>query len=233
MNLELYRSALEQRLSSRLRVLLALFVNLVCGFGFTGMFPFGFIGPAATAYIIAAGILGREFSAGTPQLTFARPVSRAAFVLSRWLACVTLVLAFNVISIALALVVAHAAHTAPPDAARVLVAEVTAFGTCAVVVGFSALTSGMADVVFLGASAHVLGALTAGVDQVHDPDLGHFLSVVLETASRCVLVDPLRSTLLRGSVTLASAALFGAVTVGWLLVAVWAVGRREITYATD
>lgn len=234
MNLELYRAALEQRLSSRLRIALALFVNFVSGFGLNGFLPYGFVAPALTAYVVTAGILGKEFSAGTPQLTFARPVTRSSYVLSRWAACVTVMLAFNVVAIVLGLWISHASHAPGPSAARLLVAEIAGIGTCAVVVGFSALSNGFADVVLIAAWGVAMGVLNAVASQVHDPDLGHGLATAADTLYRWVFPDPLHDvTLLVSGVDVASAATFVAASAFWLLVAVVALGRREVTYATD
>ncbi len=49
-----------------------------------GLAPLQVVGPLA--FILGAGLIGQDVSAGTLQLLLARPVSRAEYVVSRWLA---------------------------------------------------------------------------------------------------------------------------------------------------
>ena len=230
---ELFLAAFEQRLSSRLRLTLAVGVNFVAGFGLGTAFPYGFVGPTLTAYIVSAGVLGKEFSSGTPQLTFARPVTRAQYVLARWLACVAAMLAFNVVAVGIGVVALHAAHSPGVNFEHLAIAELGGIGACAVVLGFSALSNGFADVVFLAATGVLSFLLLAGAEMTHDPDRGFALSAVADIISRWVFPAVNESGFRYDSVTVASLAIFAAAVATWLLVAVVAVRRREVTYATD
>jgi len=230
---ELYLAALEQRLSSRLRIALAVFVNLVAGFALGAQFPFGIVAPLVTAYIVSAGILGKEFSSGTPQLTFARPVTRAAYVLARWLACVTATLGFGLIAVIIALLIPREAFEPHLPVVPLLVTMLTACGTCAVILGFSALTNGFADIVLVAALGTLAGFLGMLTDRIHAVVPGHGLAQGVDTMFRWVYPTLTTSGGLHTAITLESAAGFAATVGGWLLLAVVAVGRREITYATD
>jgi len=75
--------------------------------------------------------------------------------------------------------------------------------------------------------------LQAGAAMTHDPDRGYALSVVADLISRWVFPAANESGFHYDSVTVASLAVFVAAVATWLLVAVLAVRRREITYATD
>ena len=233
MRRELFVAAFEQRLSSRLRIVLAVGVNFVAAFGLGDGFPFGYFAPVLTAYIVSAGVLGKEFSSGTPQLTFARPVQRVDYVLARWLACVAAMLAFNVVAVVIGAVALHAAHSQGVNFVHLAVAELGGAGACAVVLGFSALSNGFADIVLVAATGVLSFLLQSGAEMTHDPDRGFALSIIGDLLSRWNFPAVNESGLHYDSVTVASLALFAAAVATWLLVAVLAVRRREITYATD
>jgi hypothetical protein len=230
---ELFQAALEQRLSSRLRLALAGFVNFIGGFALTGQLPFGYVAPVITAYIVTAGILGKEFSAGTPQLAFSRPITRASYVLARWLACVATMVAFGLVALGIGLFTPHGGLEARVDLGLFTLSLITGAGVCAVVVGFSALANGFADVVLVATTGVLAGVLGGAADRAHDPVLGHAIALGADALFRAVYPTLTAGGGMHMLITLQSAVTFAATVAGWLLLAIVIVRRREITYATD
>jgi len=92
MNPALFTAFLRQRAGSPIRLVLAAFLTLPA---LAIAIYTESLGPIASsawylAFVFAAGAIGQDVSSGVLQLTFARPVTRPAYVFSRWLAAGTL-----------------------------------------------------------------------------------------------------------------------------------------------
>src|SRR5207248_2413833 len=112
--------------------------------------------------LLAAGLIGQDFSSGTLQLLLARPVTRSSYVLSRW-AGATLVASAVVLVELLLATLGMSAHGAPPplqDALQYLGDNVlVAAGTVAVVTLASSLSTGFGDLALLLAAWMTRGLL--------------------------------------------------------------------------
>ena len=151
MNRALVLAALRQRLTSPVRLLLLAF-----SFGPTALMSclsgtLAFVHGDAVkfAMILAAGSIGQDVSSGVLQLTFARPVSRPSYVLSRWFAAGAggALLAFAQL-LAVAAVLASRGVAAPvPDVlVALLEAALLSFAAAAVLIMFSSFVNGLGDV---------------------------------------------------------------------------------------
>ena len=86
MNVTLVSALLRQRLASPMRmfILFALTVPALGISALTGAFAPVVGGGYWFALVLAAGAIGQDVSSGVLHLTFARPVTRSSYVLSRW-----------------------------------------------------------------------------------------------------------------------------------------------------
>jgi len=228
---ELFLATLEQRLHGRLRLVLLLGVNGVASFLMAGPLPLGAFAPFLTAILVTSGVLGKEFSSGTPQLTFARPVRRSEYVLMRYLACVSLTLVVNLVPFVLATLFKPWGLHPLPD--LLLLAVVSPFATRAVITGLSAASGGFADVALLLGLGLVPLVLNRVADTLRAPALGHAVALLADGVLRFLYPTLTVNGLVDLRVTATTVAAFVAVTLTWLVVAIALVNRREITYATD
>jgi len=161
MNRALVVALLRQRLASPMRVVL---VGMLLVPGMGAALLMRSLAPVhETAYwlalVLAAGAIGQDVSSGVLHLTFARPVTRASYVASRWfaaaLAAFALALA-QLLPVAAALALRGAPPAAPELLAAVLQDAVLAATAAAVMVCFSSLVTGLGDVALLAISAFVL-----------------------------------------------------------------------------
>jgi len=168
-NPTLVTSVLRQRATSPARVILCLagwslpLAVVALTKGGVGLQPLAM--GTGFAYLLGAGIIGGEASAGVFQLLFARPVTRASYVLSRWLGVALAAAALTVTQVLVGALIMTAFH-APLDwsdaAKHMLDQALTAIGVTSVIVLFSSVLPGVGDVfaVFFGAlgSSLVMGA---------------------------------------------------------------------------
>jgi len=161
-------TTLRQRFTSPLRLVMLLLLGWTPMLGIVVAPQVGFA-PLTDCYflalVLAAGMIGQDLSSGTLQLALARPLTRAQFVFSKWVA----VSAGTVFVVLLQLIVAALVMTirgAPVpwnDAALVLGNDVLlACGTAAVMALLSALVPGLGDLglLFLAFfSGQVLGGI--------------------------------------------------------------------------
>jgi hypothetical protein len=238
-NGEIFRAAIEQRLRSPVRLALAAaFMFFAAAPYVLALFVKGFPREiqASThggmlALVFAAGVLGQEFSSGSPQITFTRPLPRWIWTLSRAAAMALLASVCAVVPYVPALAVGVPAG----DVLMAALEQVAqALGTTAVVTGLSALVPGLTDL-----------ALIAGAN-IGFSIMGMVAMVVQEEPARTIArrlkdyIEPWFSPkldlvgLLHGAtfsphavLLLASTALF------WLVVAIALVNRKELSYATD
>ncbi len=113
--------------------------------------------------VCAAGAIGQDVSGGTLQLLLARPVTRPAYVISRWTGAALLAVLVCVVTV-LAGVGLRAANGEMAGAAEIgrLLGQgsLDAIGAAAVVVMLSSLLSGLGDVAMLFGS--YIGCAAAG-----------------------------------------------------------------------
>jgi ABC-type transport system involved in multi-copper enzyme maturation permease subunit len=210
---------------------------------------------ATFAIILGTGIIGRDLSSGVLPLVFARPISRANYVFSKWL---TLSLTAIILSFAQCIVIHLFAFLLSPDAfsneaflAACADTLFVCFGFSAVMVLFSALKSGT----FAGTGIWLLSLLVVAVMMQYggrepiavtaDMQAGRVLAInllnglipVASTVGTFLLsffanktsllqicqngVDWLNVTTYLSNVALA------------LVLAIYLMNRRELTYATD
>ena len=236
MNPTLMAATLRQRAQSpaRLALTLAFFAFPLLPVAFArgmGLAPLQIAGPLAL--ILGAGLVGQDFSAGTLQLLFARPVTRAEYAVSRWLAVGLAVACLVATQIAAgsAILAAHGDAPAARDLALLAGKQIlTGFGTLSVLLLLSTFLPGIGDIIgiiVLGIAGQVVqlaGALfkapwlTRGGVEV-----GRFAAPDLDLAQ-----------------------LFGGGPVSWfdiasyvstvtlcLALAIVIINRRELSYATD
>lgn len=225
----------RQRLASPMRVVLAI---TLFGFGVLSVLFTGSLDTlvksemGAFGLVFAAGLIGQEVSSGVLTLVFARPVRRAEYVLGRWLGACALgsaLVLLEVLVAAGALLMRHGEPTLPMVASKVLEGVLAVIGSSTVLLMFSSLVAGLGDLALL-----LLGSL---------------VSVVLSTAgmhSHSTWLSRAGAEL-QGflSASIDPAPLFGVGAISWfevtsylstlsicLVVAIWAVNRRELSYAS-
>jgi hypothetical protein len=231
-NREIFLATLEQRFRSPVRIGLAcaivLFTSLqillthqVASLSHGGML----------ALVFAAGILGQEFSSGTPQLTFARPVLRWVWVLSRGGAVAVLAVAFALLPYLVTLLMRL------PGAdigAGALESTLQAVAVSALMLGLSSIAPGLADLALLAGANLGLGILAILAQVSRDPEgkrvfeaLGAYLAPWIMPRLDIVPLLHGESFSPHAMFKLASTIVF------WVVVAMVMVNRKELTYATD
>jgi ABC-type transport system involved in multi-copper enzyme maturation permease subunit len=141
----------RQRLASPMRIvlLLALLLPPVVVALFTKTLAAAQVPAFFIAMILAAGAIGQEVSSGVLQLTFARPVTRPAYVIGRWLGAASGGAALSIAAVLVAWIgLALRGHpTAAPEALALASECLLGAATgAAILVGFSAFVNGLADV---------------------------------------------------------------------------------------
>ncbi len=235
MNGEVALALLRQRAVSPMRVLI---LALVFGPAtmitvFTGSLAPMHAAGCWFAMVLAAGAIGQEVSSGVLQLTFARPVTRAAYVTGRWLAAAGGGFALALVQLGLVAAILAARGMAPPPVellALLLEDALLAMAGAAVLVAFSAGVNGLADVgvwfvlvmtgELVGGFARLRGwtPLAVACDE-----LGRTLRPEVHLDGIAGLGSPAWTEL----ATVAS-----TITLG-LAVAIVLVNRRELSYAAD
>ena len=233
MNAALISALLRQRLSSpmRLFILFALFVPSIGLAVFTNTFGAVAGGGYWFALVLAAGAIGQDISSGVLHLTFARPVTRPAYVTSRWFAAAAggFALALARLLLTSALLAMRGAAPEPLVlCAAVIQDALLASVAAAIMVLFSALVDGLGDVAVFALST--LGLQIAhGLAQMRGwtladraiVELQHTLQPALNLAFLSGHGAPQWSGLVTAASTVALA----------LGLAILAVNRRELSYA--
>ena len=225
----------RQRLNSPMRVVMTLFF-----FG-TGLIAVAFTGSLGAlskgqqvvfGYVIAAGLIGQEVSSGVLTLTFARPLRRSEYVVGRWIGACAIASAWVLLQVLMAAGIASLRGGNPTlEQAALRAAEgvLAVTGASAVLLMFSSLVPGLADLGLVVLALIVGGVLTAAG--------GHWQIAWLTRTG-----DEIHR-FIDASLDLGS--LFGKGTVSWfeitsylstlaicLVVAIWAVNRKELSYAS-
>jgi hypothetical protein len=183
------------------------------------------------ALVLAAGAVGQDVSSGVLHLTFARPVTRAEYVFSRWFGAATGALAVSTLMLVPA-VISLAAHGAERPFAEFLAAvvenAVLAATGAAVLTCFSAFADGLGDVA-------ILAVLTFGLQ------LAFMLSEMKHWDALRAVTGELQQTLRpdlalgwfagQGSPAFTGLAVALSTTVLALAIAIVRVNRRELSYA--
>jgi hypothetical protein len=182
--------------------------------------------------VTAAGLIGQELSSGVLMLTFARPLTRRDYVYGRWLgasAMAAVCVAIQVLLTAAFVAMRYGEVDPVTMAIKVVEGTLAVTGTAAVLVMFSSFVNGLGDLAVMLLSLLASDAVAAAGRKW---ELG-WLSRAGEEGQRFITatVDP--------------APLFGRGTISWfelvsylstiaicLLVAIWAVNRKELSYAT-
>jgi ABC-type transport system involved in multi-copper enzyme maturation permease subunit len=234
MNATLVTAFLRQRLTSPIRLLLIGF-QLVTSLGMVAVMRsldsiegqgllFGFV--------LAAGAIGQEVASGVLTLTFARPITRTTYVLSRWFGAGALGAGIGLaqLTLGLAIVVMRSGPApAAGDLAALALETVTlAFTGAAVLVMLSSVANGLGDV-----GLWALGLFTAsmleGLGQIKNwpalvraaQELEHVFFPRLRLGWLFGHGDVSWFTLVSVLSTLALS----------LALAVWIVNRKELSYA--
>ncbi|MGH7725672.1 MAG: ABC transporter permease subunit [Candidatus Eiseniibacteriota bacterium] len=185
------------------------------------------------AVLLGAGLIGQDISSGVLGLLFARPVTRSAYVLSRWFG----VGAFAAGAVILQLALGSLAMTirgAPPALdllARTAIEQLLAvFGTVAVFTLLSSLLPAVVDLVVwallhLGAGAlAIAGGIAASPVLLRaSREMSRFLSPGLD----------LKTTLGGGVLGWFDLVSYLSTVTLCLAVAIVILNRREFSYATD
>jgi ABC-type transport system involved in multi-copper enzyme maturation permease subunit len=193
-----------------------------------GLAPLGDAYPIALLF--AVGMIGQDVSSGVLQLVLARPITRAEYVISRWLSAALAASAASLLQVALGWALL-AMRGAAPDAGTVALLaggrELQIFGVVATLALFSSVMSGVGDL-----ALYVILSIFAGLL----PMIGQVLH-----ASALVWIGQELGTLLSPKLDLA---LLVAASPSWfaiatyasnltlcLLLAVAAMNRKELSYA--
>ena len=169
MNAALVSALLRQRLASPMRVfiVLALFLPPLGLATLTGTLAPVLGGGYWFALVLAAGAIGQDVSSGVLHLTFARPVTRNSYVLSRWFAAAAGGFALALVRLLMAAVLVSL-RGATLDAATIsgalLEDAMLASVASALMVMLSAIINGLGDVAILAMSTIGLqvGHMVAG-----------------------------------------------------------------------
>lgn len=235
MNPTLVVTFLRQRMTSPMRVILLL---LVFGVPLTMVTVTRTLTPLAgvaaqIVLIFAAGAIGQDVSSGVLQLTFARPVSRPSYVVSRWLAAsfATTALVLVQALIGSLIMVSRAAPVNPVDVARIVVENaVLAFAVAAILMALSACFSGLGDIgvlFLLSVCSQLLGALAG---QFHWPAVGPIAGFVSDLLFPKV---DLRWVFGQGAIVWTQLLSWMSTLSLGLSLAIWRLNRRELSYAAD
>ncbi len=234
MNATLITTFWRQRLNSPMRLMLALVF-----FGF-GLLPVMLTGSIAMlgkntmgvfAFVFAAGLIGQDVSSGVLTLAFARPLRRWEYVLSRWLAAGSLATAVCVLQVVAGAAVSLARHgdvTAALMAAKMLDGALVVFGLSAVLLMFSSLAPGLGDL-----GLYLLAFLAASVmTNVGAAKRIGWLTRAGEECQRFIdgSLDP-APFFGHGEVSWFAIASYLSTLAICLVVAIWAVNRKELSYA--
>jgi len=224
----------RQRLTSPMRLVLA-----ASAFGI-GVFTVLFTGSLEAlgkselglfGLVFAAGLIGQEVSSGVLTLVFARPIRRAEYVLGRWLGACALGSAFVLLEVLAATGAALLRHGHPSPlsiAIKLLEGVLAVSGSSAVLLMFSSLVGGLGDLGLMLLTS-VLGSALSGV-------AGRFqlgwLARASEEIQRFISASiDLAPMVAQGAPPWFAIASYVSTLAICLVVAIWAVNRKQLSYA--
>lgn len=234
MNRALVVAFVRQRLTSPLRVVLL---------AFSFLSPLGMVAlsrnlsvldgsPLWFAFVLAAGAIGQEVSSGVLTLTFARPVTRSSYVLSRWAGAGGFAAALGLAQLAAGLMAIAARGGPLPGGAGVAAfafeCVLVAFTGAALMVMFSSLVNGLGDVA-VWALASIVSTVAGGI-----AEMKHW--TVFERGARELQLTLMPSVHAGWLFGVGDPQVYGLVAAlstlaASLAVAVWVVNRKELSYA--
>lgn len=235
MNPTLMRALLRQRATSPVRlVLLIVFFSFPLLFG--AMSRSTDLSTFDSSYlfvlILGAGVIGQDLSSGVLQLTFARPITRPGYVLTRWGTVAAAAFTLAVVQL-LAGIAVLAANGHAPDATAVagalIGALLTALGAAGVIVFFSSLLPGFGDLGLLLLAAITGGTLGTIGRFAHVPVASRISEELLRFAAPHVELPP---TLDPAAIAWAPFLALLSNLALCLLLAILTLNRRELSYAT-
>jgi ABC-type transport system involved in multi-copper enzyme maturation permease subunit len=184
------------------------------------------------ALVLAAGAIGQEVSSGVLTLTFARPLTRTGYVLSRWAGAAGFAAGLGLVQLAVALMAIAARGGPLPGATNVAAHAIECVllsGTAAaVMVMLSSFMNGLGDV-GVWALGSVLASVTGMAAQAKNwpvlaraaEEIGLVLNPKLQVGWFFGAGDPQLFALVSVLSTTSAA----------LAIAVWIVNRKELSYA--
>ncbi|MEO7866820.1 MAG: hypothetical protein ABIU54_04190 [Candidatus Eisenbacteria bacterium] len=235
MNRTLMTTFLRQRATSPMRLMLLMFMfggPILLAILTRSLAPLAG-GAANIVLVFVAGAIGQEVSSGVLQLTFARPVSRPSYVVSRWLAAslaTTLLVLMQVLLVTMVLLLRGIPVSAAEAARIVLEGAAMALAGAAVVLALSAFVNGLGDLGVLllcFISAQVLSMISG---QMHWDAVDTVARAILETLFPKL---DLRWLFGRGVIPWAQLASWSSTLTLGLGVAIWRLNHRELSYAAD
>ena len=232
MNTTLIVASLRQRLTSPMRMTLALlagFFGVAIGVGMRTLATLDGLS-GTLAFIFAAGAIGQDLASGVLQLTFSRPQTRQGYVLSRWMAAVAAAWGMHTLLVLLT-AAGLAARGAAPSLMSVLALTLEAgaaiAATCAVLVGFSSLVRGFGDLALFAATMFVSAT---GAQLARARGLG-WLERLFHELGRTIQPELKLGALMHGADVPWVAIATWALTIPlFLALAIAVMNRREISY---
>jgi len=230
------RALVVQRLSSPMRLVLG---ASMFGFGvlsvlFTGSLAALVPGAmGAFGYVAAAGLIGQEVSSGVLTMTFARPIRRSDWVLGRWLGALGLacgLVALQVLAASAAALLRHGDVGVQLVAFKLLEGVFAAAGTCSVLLALSSLVPGLGDLGLM-----VLGTMLGAILNGAGMQTGRaWLARTGEEVQRFLgaTIDPTPLFGGHGPVPWFEIASYLSTVSLCVVVAIWAVNRKELSYAS-
>jgi len=223
----------RQRLASPVRVTIlalavlgpALLAGNVRGIGLA---PLGDAYPLALLF--AVGMIGQDVSSGVLQLVLARPVTRAEYVIHRWLGAAIAASAASLVQIGLTWAM-MAAHGDSPGAATIggfaAMRELQIFGVTATMALFSSLMNGVADLA-LYAMVFLSGGVLGTIGQ-----LRHSQVLIRAGEEIVALVSPKVDVAAFASAAppWQALAMWGSNLTLCLVLAIVVMNRKELSYA--
>jgi ABC-type transport system involved in multi-copper enzyme maturation permease subunit len=183
--------------------------------------------------VLGAGIIGQDLSPGVLQLLFARPLTRASYVMSRWAGCATFAAALAGLQILCGALILEVRgmpfemNTALAFGASQVLAAV---GIVSVLTLFSALIGGLGDLglyllaTILGGALTIGGQVGGNAAMRHTgEEIGRFLTPVLNFERLLQSTSPSWFEITSFVSTVALC----------LAVAVWLINRKELSYASS
>jgi ABC-type transport system involved in multi-copper enzyme maturation permease subunit len=181
-------------------------------------------------WILGAGLIGKDISAGTLHLWVTRPLVRYRYVLAKWLALAMASAAAGWVHLALGVFILGVYfHKTPPLSAigvAGIVVLATSLSMSAMVAAFSSILRGMGDLALWVGIWLVLSLATwvLEMNKIHTQLFSYFTEALFAPASQ------LSSSLQNGSWNTPHWAALVFVTAGYLSLAAWLMNRKEFSY---
>jgi len=233
MNVTLIRAFLRQRFTSpvRLLILFAMFGFPLLFVHWSGLTILEGRGSACLlTLILAAGMIGQDVSSGVLQLLFARPVTRASYVLSRWAAVGMAGAGLAVLQYAIALALVPVRPLWSESLQHVIEMVLSAFGMAATVALPSALLPWLGDLAILFAISMVIQGLTLA--RFLRPNLPAVFLEIQNFLDGYLIPGLDLSPIFAGAISWTDLTSFLFTLSVSLLGAIWLVSRKELSYAT-